>query len=1247
MDEDTACYVFDATPTSPLTLPHSPGNGQVPTSEEPPTGGAPESAYGCYGFRPSSVYLGTEDDDNEVEEAEDEEDGGDGDEDVHFDLAYQVTDGEPEIADDGDNGDNDNDGDTTQVERIDGNSYILDSADTSPRDHADDDRNEPVVESGGAYVLDAVGAIRASKNVLRSGGGHKQKQPQQQQRDDLVGSSSVVYTSTFDAESENEREDASTQLHQSASPRGSTTGSTGQSATTRPRGSPRSSGSGSTSVRPRGAAATGLGQSDTAMSPRMTQQERKDLQWNEVFQQLHGEMRARHREGRPSLEVYMKLSHHAHDFLSAAETYGKIIISERYLSNDLKTIKPVDMGGAAGGTKYICRGILFKFSVDTKIRGATKLVYMYGGKKPCDEKAMKAGGHELKGLEGYFHSGVDALHCPLMVIIDFRGYRLTAMSTLPIGTDTLLYGSGDAGKTVKADNVLLNEAMEKAGEHLNLASHLVGDKMITGPGDIEGHLGRDGRFYVIDYARTFPPEGPPPNLDGWDRRSVFYELLRPELVQRYPRQLSSDAFSNWQLHEPRMKTLNDEVTKARHYLHHVVIPEFAEKLKDPQFTESFFPSVYHPSFIFNQKNDEKDETLLCYSLHKHGINVRHLGRLRACLLADTSVEPSAAAPEGVDTRNVGALAFLGPPGGSQISPLAKIKALLLAEMAARVIKNLARKKMRRLFRKSKLPSEEPYRKMMAAIINSTLHTTRNQRFWTRKVRKPLIKKFGESALGPDELDGATLRKTIKEAQLEPILIRRVLAMLGISIGVAAWTALLNNPFARLQPSDIVLIGARVKYQSVIDYSEGVAMYLEAKKQRRRIVKELTLEEHDTDAGMIGASPDDLRLLSFANDKLHLSLSVNTQHTAGRVYLGCALLEMCKLASGPMQHYLVRAIETFEECLDDDNEKDDPLLRFNYGESLCLKAAWDCMVSKQSVAAHTDMTRGKRVLEEALGLTETGDTNRARVLSYANTLYQDCLGFYTHSIVKGPRILPMQAAFMEFGVEMTDLVLRVFTSAERSLTGEEKNESEAKGESDRPAQQKEVLNESKGKGSASSDCDGSESEEMEVADDKIAREEQAKVRKERRVRTLTALLGANLRFAQGIAQPNSSSALFAQGQQMIRDVLREEPTLAVDLLAECSGSLRRYKRVLAEWGVPHMHRPDETEYLIAKLRATHDALPTAGACLPLREAIAAKLAEAEEQARIDAAIAADRSSATPPAPTFPRMYPGPTPPADLP
>jgi hypothetical protein len=38
----------------------------------------------------------------------------------------------------------------------------------------------------------------------------------------------------------------------------------------------------------------------------------------------------------------------------------------------------------------------------------------------------------------------------------------------------------------------------------------------------------------------------------------------------------------------------------------------------------------------------------------------------------------------------------------------------------------------------------------------------------------------------------------------------------------------------------------------------------------------------------------------------------------------------------------------------------------------------------------------------------------------------------------------------------------------------------------------------------------------------------------------------------------------------------------------------------------MHRPDETEYLIAKLRAAHDALPTAGTALlrSLRACLAA-------------------------------------------
>jgi len=42
--------------------------------------------------------------------------------------------------------------------------------------------------------------------------------------------------------------------------------------------------------------------------------------------------------------------------------------------------QPVDLGGVAGGSKYICQGILFKVALD--VRG------IYGG----DHNAMKAAG---------------------------------------------------------------------------------------------------------------------------------------------------------------------------------------------------------------------------------------------------------------------------------------------------------------------------------------------------------------------------------------------------------------------------------------------------------------------------------------------------------------------------------------------------------------------------------------------------------------------------------------------------------------------------------------------------------------------------------------------------------------------------------------------------------------------------------------------------------------------------------------
>ncbi len=63
-------------------------------------------------------------------------------------------------------------------------------------------------------------------------------------------------------------------------------------------------------------------------------------------------------------------------------------MDELYLPNDIKSVKPVNVGGIAGGEKYIVGTMFVKFSLDFK--------KLYGG----DENAMKASSCELKGLKG-------------------------------------------------------------------------------------------------------------------------------------------------------------------------------------------------------------------------------------------------------------------------------------------------------------------------------------------------------------------------------------------------------------------------------------------------------------------------------------------------------------------------------------------------------------------------------------------------------------------------------------------------------------------------------------------------------------------------------------------------------------------------------------------------------------------------------------------------------------------------------
>jgi hypothetical protein len=237
------------------------------------------------------------------------------------------------------------------------------------------------------------------------------------------------------------------------------------------------------------------------------------------------------------LQTYRNLMKLSQDFVNTSTMFGKIIISEKGIDNDKKTIKPINIGGVAGGEKYIVGGILFKFATDK--------YKIFGGNI---HNAQKVALNELKGLQHFFWRGIQVgLHFPLMCIIDYLGHRLIASSFLPIDNTTICYGCNNAGSmgSIHSSNSDLSDRMSLVASSLNLKGHWIGkDKerriYTKCPVDLEGHLSKiDNRFYAIDFARVFPPETPKP-FPG----SHLCNQLRPSLVLTSKFPLCSDAFMN-------------------------------------------------------------------------------------------------------------------------------------------------------------------------------------------------------------------------------------------------------------------------------------------------------------------------------------------------------------------------------------------------------------------------------------------------------------------------------------------------------------------------------------------------------------------------------------------------------------------------------------------------------------------------------------------------------------------------------
>jgi len=186
------------------------------------------------------------------------------------------------------------------------------------------------------------------------------------------------------------------------------------------------------------------------------------------------------------------------DFVSAA-TRGAMAV----IDGNVMAINP---GEEAKMQMFIWNNIFFSLGFDVKDHYKD-----LGG----DAAAYVAPRNDLQGVKVYNAVDLEGLFTLGTVVLDYRGYRVTAQSIIPgilerEQEQSVVYGSIDFGKTVVTHAKYL-DLLQKAGNQLKILPHkVVNDKQedveLCSSVECKGIIGNDGRHYILDLLRTFPPD---------------------------------------------------------------------------------------------------------------------------------------------------------------------------------------------------------------------------------------------------------------------------------------------------------------------------------------------------------------------------------------------------------------------------------------------------------------------------------------------------------------------------------------------------------------------------------------------------------------------------------------------------------------------------------------------------------------------------------------------------------------------
>lgn len=335
------------------------------------------------------------------------------------------------------------------------------------------------------------------------------------------------------------------------------------------------------------------------------------------------------------------------------------------------------------------------------------------------------------------------------------------------------------------------------------------------PCDVEGHIGKDNRTYLLDCARLWPPATPRSGVKG----DFLVNLLRPEFVKSSPIPLSPDSFSGFGL-ENKQKH-NDEIRQATTRLEQEVVPEYASKI-DEHYLASSITYSYSTSIIENLLSD----------MHRHGINFRYLGMLRSKISCE------------------------------------ELRSYILTEIVARTTKTIIRREMRAL----QSSDQESYVQLLVDYLNKVYgRSGETTDFWHHYLLKEMLKRYVHCMTNDEQYRAQHSNRSIVDIQWG-VLFLRLQTLLGVKFQLDCLETIAKDygtPGTKQRildyPSELILrvedveqIYPIVKHVHRIFFEEGTAL---SKMAITQSSDDLFSQAEERYKESLQSKPNDYRALS--------------------------------------------------------------------------------------------------------------------------------------------------------------------------------------------------------------------------------------------------------------------------------------------------------------------------------------------------------------------------------------------------